>query len=147
MYEKSLLVGWADLDVNGHMANTAYLAKTVDVRMGFFTAHGVSLAEFAQLRVGPVMRSEEIRYFREVGLHELLRGTLALDGLSTDGSRYRLVNELHRAHGELAARVTSVGGWLDLDRRRLIAPPPELAAAMAQMTRTAEFETLPSSLR
>ena len=34
------------------------------------------------------------------------------------------------ADGDLAARITSLGGWLDLAARKLVAPPEPLAAAL-----------------
>ena len=146
-FETFLEAGWSDIDMNGHMANTAYLAKAVDVRMHFFAAHDFSLADFTRLRIGPVVMSDEIAYFREVHLLEKLRATLTLAGLADDGSRWRLCNEFSRADGTLAARVTSVGGWLDLAARRLIAPPEPLAAMLAGLCRTADFTPLPSSLK
>lgn len=147
LYETRLETGWSDMDMNGHMANTAYLEKAVDVRLRFFASHRLGIGEFARLRIGPVVMSDEIGYFREVHLLEPLRATLALAGLADDGSRWRLCNEFYRADGQLAARVTSVGGWLDLDARRLLAPPAPLAEALAALVRTADFAALPSSLR
>ncbi len=147
LYETALETGWSDMDMNGHMANTAFLEKAVDVRLRFFAAHRFGIGEFARLRVGPVVMSDELAYFREVHLQETLRATLALAGLADDGSRWRLRNEFHRADGQLAARVSSVGGWLNLDARKLVAPPPVLAEALAALTRTDDFAALPSSLR
>jgi acyl-CoA thioester hydrolase len=146
-YETALETGWSDMDMNGHMANTAYLEKAVDVRLRFFAAHRLGTGEFARLRIGPVVMTDEIAYFREVHLLETLRATLAVSGLADDGSRWRLCNEFHRADGKLAARVTSVGGWLDLDARRLVAPPAPLAEAMAALGRSDGFAILLSSLR
>ena len=73
--------------------------------------------------------------------------TLALAGLSEDGSRYRLVNEILKGDGRLAARVQSEGGWMDLAARKLIAPPEDLREVLAAMPQTAEFERLPASVR
>jgi acyl-CoA thioester hydrolase len=141
------IAGWQDMDMNGHMRNTAYLEKAVDVRLTYFASAGFDAAAFARLRLGPVIQTDEVRYHREVRLLERLTGTLAIAGLATDGSRFRLRNEFLRADGALAARVDSVGGWLDLDARRLIAPPTLLAAALEKLPRAADFTELPSSLR
>lgn len=147
MYETTFIAGWADIDLNGHMRNTAYLDRSVDVRMRFFAHCGFDLGEFARQRIGPVVMTDQLRYFREVALLEPFRGTLALAGLAPDGSRWRMRNEFHRADGELAARIDSVGGWLDLGARRLRAPPAVLGAALAALARTADFEALSSSLK
>jgi acyl-CoA thioester hydrolase len=139
--------GWADMDANAHMANVAYLAKCVDARFGFFKEHGFPIGEFARRRLGPVVRRDEIEYFREIGLLDPITVTLALAGMAPDGSRFRLVNEILTADGRLAARVRSEGGWMDLSARRLVAPPADLLQALQAMPQTPEFEHLPSSVR
>lgn len=141
------VAGWADMDANAHMANFAYLNKCVDARMGFFKSMGFPVTDFAKRRLGPVVRRDEIDYYREVGLLEPLTVTLALGGMAPDGSRFRLVNEVVKGDGKVAARITSEGGWLDLDARKLIVPPPDLKAALDAMPRTADFRELPSSIK
>jgi len=147
MYSKVLYAGWSDMDFNSHMANTAYLDKTADVRQKYLAEHGFPVSEFARLRIGPVMRKDEVEYFAEVGLQETITVTYALAGHAPDGSRFVLRHEIFRADGKLAARVTSTGGWLHLDERRLVAPPPELLAAMASLEHTEDFAELPTSIR
>lgn len=135
------------MDANAHMANVAYLNKCVDARMSFFTQNGFPATEFARRRIGPVVRRDEIEYFREVALMEPITVTLALGGCAPDGSRFRLVNEVLRADGKVAARVRTEGGWLDLSARKLIAPPPELMAALQKLPHSGDFECLQSSLK
>lgn len=147
LFSRELRVGWGQLDSNGHMRNTAFLDMAVDVRMLHFEAQGFSLRDFERLRVGPVVRRDEIEYFREFRLLEPVTITLALAGVSEDGSRFRLRNEFFRADGQRAARLTTLGGWLDLANRRLTAPPAPLAAAVLALVRTDDFATLPSSLQ
>jgi len=141
------VAGWGDMDANAHMANVAYLNKCVDARFSFFVHCGFPATEFARRKIGPVVRRDEIEYFREVSLLEPITVTLALGGCAPDGSRFRLVNEVRRADGKVAARVRSEGGWLDLAARKLIAPPAELMAALQNLPRSEDFEELPSSLR
>jgi len=59
-FEKTFHVSWAHLDSNGHMANTAYLDIAVDARFMYFTQCGFPPAEFARLRIGPVVRRDEV---------------------------------------------------------------------------------------
>jgi acyl-CoA thioester hydrolase len=143
----STFAAWADMDANAHMANVAYLSKCVDSRMSFFKQNGFPVTEFAKRRLGPVVRRDELEYFREIALLEPITVTLALGGMATDGSRFRLVNEVLNAEGKLAARIKSEGGWLDLAARKLIAPPADLLAAFNRMPHATEFEQLPSSIR
>lgn len=147
MYSKTLYAGWADMDFNSHMKNTAYLDKAADVRQMFLAEHGFPATEFARLRIGPVVMKDEVEYFKEVQLQEVITVTYALAGHAPDGSRFILRHEIFRSDGKLAARVTSVGGWLNLAERKLIAPPPTLLAAMNELERTADFVELPSSIK
>lgn len=147
MYTKTLYAGWADMDFNSHMKNTAYLDKTADVRQMYLMENGFPVEEFSRLRVGPVVMKDEVEYFKEVGLQQQITVTYALAGHAPDGSRFLLRHEIFRPDGKLAARVTSAGGWLDLDARRLVAPPPALFAAMDSLERTSDFVVLPSSIK
>lgn len=146
MYSKILHAGWGDMDFNSHMANTAYLDKTADVRQMYLIENGFHTDEFSRLRIGPVVKKDEVEYFAEVKLQELITVTYALAGHSQDGSRFILRHEIFRSDGKLAARVTSTGGWLNLDLRKLVAPPPALLAAMNSLEHTADFVELPSSV-
>ncbi|HVH30954.1 MAG TPA: thioesterase family protein [bacterium] len=147
MYAKMLVAGWGDMDFNAHMRNTAYLDKSADVRMMYFSENGFQMIEFVRRRLGPVVMKEELEYFKEVGLLEQLRVTLGNAGQSEDGSRFRVRNEFFLADETLAAKVTSVGGWLDLSTRKLVAPPEALLRALQSLPRTEDFEVLPSRIR
>jgi len=147
MVEQSTWAGWGDMDFNGHMRNTAYLDKSADVRMQFFSEHGFAMQEFSRRRLGPVILRDEIEYRREVGLLETIRVTLQLSGLSEDGGRWSMCNEFYLGDGALSARVISFGAWLDLSTRRLTAPPEDLLAALKLLPRSADFRSLASSAR
>jgi acyl-CoA thioester hydrolase len=123
MFEKRMLATWGDMDFNAHMRNTAFLDKSADIRFLFFAEHGLPMEEFLRLGIGPVVRKDEIDYFKELRLLEELRVTIAAAGLSEDGARFIIRNEFWRMDGERAARVTSAGGWLDLKARKLVVPP------------------------
>src|SRR6478752_1506602 len=142
-YAREFLAGWRTMDFNGHMANTAYLDLAADVRMAFFAEHGFPPSEFRRLAIGPVVRKEELEYFREVGLHDTVTVTYAALAMSADGARFVIENEIWSASGERAATVRSTGGWLDLRARKLVAPPPALLAALQYLPRTAGFVELP----
>lgn len=147
MFERTLFAGWGDMDVNSHMANTAFLDKAADVRMMFFVEHGFPMAEFARRKIGPVVMKDEVEYYKEMRLLDPMRVTLAGAGLAEDGSRWLLRNEIWRADGALAARVTTAGGWFDLSTRKLVAPPEPLLLAMRSLEPTGDFRVLPTSLK
>ena len=146
MYERSLIAGWGDMDFNGHMRNTAYLDKSADLRMMFFAEHGFPMAEFMRLRLGPVVMKDEVEYFREFHLLDEVAVCFEMAGLSPDCSRMKLRNTFFR-QGQLAARVTSTGGWFDLAARRLVCPPGQLAELLRAVPRSEDYAELVNSTR
>ncbi len=146
MYSKRLFAGWSDMDFNAHMKNTAFVDKAADVRLMFFAERGFPTAEFARLRIGPVVVRDEIDYRKEVELLQEIDVTLALAGLSTDGSRWLLQSDIRRAE-KLCVRARSFGAWLDLDARKLVAPPEMLRAALLSLDKTTDFEVLRGNIR
>jgi acyl-CoA thioester hydrolase len=146
-YAKDFLAGWRTMDFNGHLANTAYLDLAADTRLAFFAEHGFPPGEFRRLAIGPVIRKDELEYFREVGLHDRVTITFAVLAMSADGARFKLENEIWLASGERAATVRSSGGWLDLRARKLVAPPAGLLNALMQVPRSPDFEEISSSGR
>lgn len=146
-FETTLQVSWAHLDANGHMANTSYMVLAIDTRFTYFTSRGFSPDHFRRHGIGPVVRRDEMDYYRELHLLERVRVNLLLAGLSDDASRFRIRNEVYREDGQMAARITSLGGWFDLKARKLVAPPEELAQALRDLARTDDYEELPSSVR
>ncbi len=146
MYQRTMIAGWGDMDFNAHMRNTAYLDKSADLRMMYFADSGFSMSEFMRLRLGPVVKKDEVEYFKEFKLLDELVVTLSLAGLSNDGSRMKLRNEFFRGD-VLAARVTSSAGWLDLATRKLTCPPDDLLACLRALDRSDDFTDLPDSAR
>jgi acyl-CoA thioester hydrolase len=90
MYEKTLFAGWGDMDFNSHMRNTAYLDKSADLRMMFFAENGFPTSEFDRRRIGPVIMRDALEYFKEIGLLDDVKVTLALAAMSDDGSRFEI---------------------------------------------------------
>jgi len=142
-FSHTIYVGWGDLDANGHMRNTAYLDRSADVRMMYFAARGFPMREFERLRLGPVVRRDELEYYREMRLLESVRVTLAMAGLSADNARFRVRNEFFREDGRVVARVISDCAWLDQEARKLTAPPEQLALCLKELARTEDFAELP----
>ncbi len=147
IFEKQFQVGWRDVDPNGHVANMVYLEYAVDTRIAFFASQGFAPANFLELGFGPVIKTDFVEYFREVIMLDELRVTNENGGHSEDGSRFRVINNIYKTSGELAARVTTIGGWLGLKERKLIVPPKEIKNAWLALNRTDDFEELKSSIR
>jgi acyl-CoA thioester hydrolase len=134
------------MDANGHMANTAYLDFAADTRFRYFEANGYTARDFERTRIGPVVMRDATEYRAEIRLQEEFTVTLELMGISKDGSRFRLRNTFLKSNGSVAAVLTTDAGWWSLESRRLVVPPAELSTAMAGLSRTDDFEELPSSV-
>ena len=147
IFETRFQVGWRDVDPNGHVANMVYLEYSVDARIAFFASQGFAPMKFLTLGFGPVIKSDFVEYFREIMMLEEIRVTVENGGHSEDGSRFRVINNVYKADGVHAARVTSIGGWLSMKERKLITPPEELGLAWLTLSRTDDFEELRSSVR
>lgn len=129
-YSQTYHVRWAEMDPNGHMRHSAYADFAADQRVAFLARIGYGLPKFAELRLGPILFREETKFLKEVHIGEALRVDGRFLSLSDDGGRWTILHTLYRADGRVAATVTVDGAWLDLDRRKLRLPPPELLTAM-----------------
>lgn len=147
MFTKTLVAGWGDMDFNQHMAGPAFLFKCFDVRLMYFAENGFPLSELLRLNLGPVGMKDEVEYVKEVGLLQEIAITLTVPGMSADGSRWQIRQDVLRADGKLCARVTSAGGWMDLAARKLVVPPEALHSLMKALMTSGDFVELPSSLK
>ena len=147
IFERKFHVGWRDVDPNGHVANMVYLEYAVDTRIAFFASQGFPPANFLKHGFGPVIKSDFVEYFREAIMLDELRVTMENGGNSEDCSRFRVINNIYKSSGEIAARVTSIGGWLSLKERKLIEPPELIQNAWLMLERTDDFEKLKSSVK
>ncbi len=87
---------------------------------------------------------DEVEYFREFQRLDEVRITIALAGLSEDGSRMIIRNDFYR-EDSLAARVTSTAGWFDLANRKLVCPPDNLLQSLRAIAHSDDFKTLSNS--
>lgn len=146
-FECRFEVRWADLDGNRHVRNTAFSEYASHTRFRLLAAHGFDQAQLEGLRFGPVMMREEIRYRREVLFGDTLVVDVRCAGLSPDSSHWRVHQDVLRSDGREAAVLTIQGGWIDLDTRKLVTPPAELAAVLQSLPHTPDYEELPSLIR
>jgi len=75
------------------MSGPAYLYKCFDVRLMFFAENGFPMSEFVRLKIRPVAMKDEVEYFREFRLLQEFTVKLGVSGMSSDGSRWRIVQE------------------------------------------------------
>lgn len=136
---------WADFDPNNHMRHSAYNDYAAETRVRFFKENGFSLTEFNQQNLGPILFSENTKFFREINLSENIVVELFLKGLSENGERFKFQHKIFKQNGVLAAEIEIYGAWLDLKNRKLTLPPQEIFTTFKNLDKTAIFETIPIS--
>ncbi|HEY4306745.1 MAG TPA: hypothetical protein VGM82_19905 [Gemmatimonadaceae bacterium] len=90
------------------------------------------------------MSTRRRRVARHRSQSSVVTVTHAALGVSPDGARFIVENEIWSASGERAGVVRSSGGWLDLRARKLAPPPPPLLEALRQTPRAPGYVDLSS---
>ena len=124
-YIQRFQIRYSDLDTNGHVANTSYLKFSLDTRVGYLFANGLTAEMMRESGFGPVVFREEITYLKELHVPEKIEIHYWVTSLHDDGIRFELCTEIRRQNDELAARVDMQGGWMSLSKRRLEKPPKQ----------------------
>jgi acyl-CoA thioester hydrolase len=146
-FECRFEVRWADIDGNRHVRNTAFSEYATHARFQLLATKGFDQATLEEMRFGPVMMREEIRYRREVRFGDSLVVTVRSAGMSPDVFHWRVHQDILREDGKEAAVLKIQGGWIDLDHRSLVVPPVGLAGVLLGLRRTRDYAELPSLIR
>jgi acyl-CoA thioester hydrolase len=146
-FARRFVVRWGDADANGHLRNTAFAEYANDTRVALFASLGYPWTRFQSLRLGPVLFREEIDYRREAAIGEEVHVDALVAGLAPDSSRWSVRHRLWKGDGTEMAQVTVMGAWLDLESRKIAAPPHDLAQALQSVTRGDPFAELPAIRR
>lgn len=131
---------WADMDPNQHLRHTAFNDYAVQVRINLFDEYDLSIHKLLQMGIGPVLFREDARFLKEVRLNEFITVNCQLSAMKKNGIRWHFFHEFYKKDKELAATVKVEGAWLDLSKRKLTVPPPEVFEVMEkEMPRTKDF--------
>jgi len=132
VFTKTFEVRWDDVDLNGHLRNTRYLEYAATARLGLLVESGWSPRAVQKAGFAPVTLGDEVHYRREVFPSEVVTVASRIIGLSEDGARWRFEHTISRESGEEAAVVRTLGAWIDIDARKIAAPPAGLRAVMEE---------------
>lgn len=142
MYKKDFEIRWSDVDANGHLANSAYLNFMSHTRVGFLNKHGFSMKKLIEYGIGPVVFSEQIHYFKESFLGQILTVTLAVSGLSDDGMFFKFEHNFYNQKGKHVATCDILGAWINLKTRSLIELPEYLKEMVLEFPKSTHFKVL-----
>lgn len=129
-YAVEYQVSWADVDLNGHMANSRYLDYATQTRFRYIAEHGFPPEAFRRHAIGPVIFEDRLRYLRELRFLERFRVTFAYRQKGDDRRKFHVSNTFLR-DGETVAEITADAAWFDLRTRSLVEPPDALVAALS----------------
>lgn len=130
---------WDDIDMNGHVRNTAYSEYAIHGRITFFAEQGLPPQEFTDRGLGPVLMREELIYKREIHMLEKIRVSCEMKRASRDFRKFTFYQEIFKENGKLAAQVTVDWVWIDMEKRRAVSPPEDLQKRCSEFLRSQDF--------
>lgn len=116
------------LDTFGHVNNATYLEIFEEARWDLITKGGFGLKEIQERKIGPVILEIDIKFRKEVGLHEKVR--VATELLEYSKKTGKMRQTLFNQKGQEACIALFVFGLFDLKRRKLIPPTPKWLKAI-----------------
>ena len=137
VYRTKLL--WSQIDSNNHLRHSAYADLACQARVEVLEQMGISSIKMEELAIGPILFEEQTVYKREVPPNTIVSVSCLLQSCRADAARWSFRQEIFRADGVLAAVVTTVGAWMDLNKRKITIPPSFFAEQLLTlMPRTAD---------
>ncbi len=133
---------WADFDANKHMRHTAYNDYAAACRIRFFNKHGFDVERFEKENFGPILFKEETSFLREIRLGEDISVDLFLEAMSAKGERFKMHHNIYKQDGVLAAKIKVYVAWIDLEKRKLTAPPAGAIKMLKSLQRTENYEDI-----
>ena len=142
MYIKEFEVRWNDLDANRHLANSSYINFMSHTRLSYMMEKGFGQNNMIKHHIGPVVFYEHMFYFKEIFPGEPIRVSLELKGISEGGKYFEFQHNFYNSEGVNMARCNMMGGWIDLNTRKLRDLPEVLFTALNTLSKTEDFKTL-----
>ncbi|MBT0607017.1 acyl-CoA thioesterase [Aequorivita echinoideorum] len=142
MYLKEFEIRWSDVDANRHLRNSAYIDFMSHTRMSFLMESGLDQRQLEEFNLGPVAFSERMLYFKEVFPGKPVRVSLQLKGISEDGMYFQFLHNFYDHDGKNFARCEMMGGWIDLNERKLVGLPENLLKNLRTMEKTENFKVI-----
>ena len=134
---------WADFDPNNHMRHSAYNDYAAESRVRLFSNYGLSLKEFNEFNVGPILFKETTSFYREISMGDDIMVEVFLKGTSERGERFKFIHKIYRSDGVLSAEIEIYAAWIDLSKRKLTTPPDIILKVFDKLTKTDDFEIIP----
>ncbi len=126
-FSKIISIRWADLDPNFHLRHSVYYDLCSQFRVELLDEAGLSMKVMKEQGFGPVLFREECIFKREIIMSDVITLTAKILKMRPDASRWTILHELIKTDGTLCAQITVEGAWMDVIKRRLASPTPQIA--------------------
>ena len=121
--DKTIVISEAHLDSFGHVNNARYLELLEQARWDLITERGFGIDVIRRVKMGPTILEINIRFLRELNPREVV--VIRSEMLSYERKVGKLRQQMLKADGVLACEAIFTFGLFDVERRRLVDPPPD----------------------
>jgi acyl-CoA thioester hydrolase len=119
-------VRWSDLDPNFHLRHSIYYDYGAYCRIRFLASQGITAQFMQERQFGPIIFREECVFKKEIHLSDEITIDVKLMKAKKDGSRWTMQHQIFKNNEILAAILSLDGAWMDMQKRKLFVPPPEV---------------------
>ena len=137
-YEGQVL--WSQIDANVHLRHSAYADFCAQARSNMLNQLGLSLSEFNDKKIGPILFREELNYHREIGLDERIKVSVEISKYNRTNNRFSFRHEIFKENGVRAAVVLVDGAWMDIAARKLTTIPEDWKEIIERIPRTEDYQ-------
>jgi acyl-CoA thioester hydrolase len=133
-FQSKFCVLWSDLDPNHHVHHTVFSKYASETRIAFFVKSGLLPDYLSEHSVGPILFREEICYYNEVRLGQILTVNCAVVSMPENASKINIKNDIIVDDKKKAATIYTTTMWLDLINRKLVQPPEKVREAFQSLS-------------
>ena len=119
----------SDLDTLGHVNNASYLMIFEEARWDFITENGYGLKEVKESSISPIILKVEITYRKELFNREKIQVESYVEERIGD-LQIKLIQNIYKEDGRLSASSYFMMSTFNLQKRKLVPPPPAFLQAM-----------------
>lgn len=130
MHTTRINVRGYETDALGHLNGTVYLQYAEHSRWSLMHSAGIKQEDLLRHRIAPVNLETVIRYVRELKAGEEVNVSCELSWSARKSLKVK--QTFYTESGDVAAEVSSIGGLLDLNTRRLVENPQERFRDLAE---------------
>ena len=139
-FVQTVALRWSDIDINHHVRHSVYYDWGADARLEYFRLIGMTVEKMQTLQIGVILLREECVFRREIRLGDKVTITLELLNARRDYSRWSIRHKIMKDAETLGSILTVDGAWIDMKKRKLAVPPPEMIPAFETLEKAEEFQ-------